>query len=1322
MRTQNTRKTSALFTIMFLLVGGIFLLANPLPARAEISSGVVAGNAAADLVVGTSDADYNTTFRTNTTSTANTITVTFPSGYVITNNSYTLSNVNSVINNNNGGGSVVAGMINVNGVNWAVNNVVFNASARTVAITVDAYNLSVGTTTFRLLTDITNATTSGATGTFTITTDAIGETPQANVAAVTFTPGTATQIVFTTQPAASVSGVSLTQPVVTARDTYGNTDTNFTETITLTENGAGNLSGTVATTSVSGVATFSGIKYLAAVDGESFIITATGDTLHVHSNSVASNVIATELIVDTQPDSIISGVSMHQPIIKYVDLNHKVDTAITTGDTITISKGSAAGTIAGTTTVSATEGIAIFSGLIYTAVLDQESVTFVFTDNTDGGGAINAAPVNAATTTANVVATALAINTQPSTIVSGVSMVVPIVRYVDLNNATDTDVTVDILAATTNAAGSITAVSTTTVSSGVATFTSMEYKAFADQEAVQFIFTDDTGNGVTNITPVTSATTTADVVATKIIVDTEPDSIVSGVSMHQPIIKYVDADNKVDTAITTSDTVTITKGSAAGSIAGTATVSATTGVVTFSGLTYLANADEEDVTFVFTDNELGAKNFNSSPVNAATTTANVLATGLTIFTQPTSTISGVSMTPSVVRYVDAQGKIDTHVDTDVLTAIDNAAGEITAVSTTTAQNGVATFTGMKYKANADQEEFQLIFTDDESGLVNLNATPAVSASTTADVVATQLVVTTPPAGAVDEVALTTQPSIQAQNANGTLDTGASTETITATTDTSNVSLSSATATMTSGIATFSGLKANVDGAFTDGASMNISFDDDGNLAGLGNMAAITSTTSLDVVLTQIVLTTSPSGAVDLVNLTTQPVVKAYDAHNNTDTGINGEVITASITTSNVSAVGNTTSTMTSGVATFAGLQASVDGTFTDDDVITFSFNDDGSMGGVDAAAVTATTTLDVLATKLVISGVSSLADNPNVRFADNITATVTAKDAHSNTDPDDVSTFSFAMADSTADPLTLSANTGTLVAGTKQLTTMRITAANLSATTPDGDTLSLTASDTGVGSTLTTSVANTTLAINYIYSALSVDCTTTPTTGTAVDVTVSAVDANSNIDNAYTGTVMMSSSSTSPTWHTPWYTFVSGNQGTKVLSGAVTFSTAQSGITVTARDLSDASINGTKSGITASSGNGSLAVTSITTKESYASAGGGWPDGVASTTDGWSWTFNVTVPTSETTFKMKFDNWTSGSNTIAVADNMRFYSAQSSNASTTGSAISITTASTLSSGMTLTGDTDSSAAGRQIQVTVEAKVPTGSSGGSYSTSYGITSS
>ncbi len=127
-----------------------------------------------------------------------------------------------------------------------------------------------------------------------------------------------------------------------------------------------------------------------------------------------------------------------------------------------------------------------------------------------------------------------------------------------------------------------------------------------------------------------------------------------------------------------------------------------------------------------------------------------------------------------------------------------------------------------------------------------------------------------------------------------------------------------------------------------------------------------------------------------------------------------------------------------------------------------------------------------------------------------------------------------------------------------------------------------------------------------------------------------------------------------------------------------------------------------------------LAVTGIDTVRSFASADNTFDNG-------WKWTFHITVPTSETSFAMKFADFTSGANSIPAATNIRFYSAQSSDAFDASSAIVVATAGEYGSTMALSADLDADTAGRQIEVTVEARVPESTSGGSYSTSYGVRS-
>lgn len=129
-----------------------------------------------------------------------------------------------------------------------------------------------------------------------------------------------------------------------------------------------------------------------------------------------------------------------------------------------------------------------------------------------------------------------------------------------------------------------------------------------------------------------------------------------------------------------------------------------------------------------------------------------------------------------------------------------------------------------------------------------------------------------------------------------------------------------------------------------------------------------------------------------------------------------------------------------------------------------------------------------------------------------------------------------------------------------------------------------------------------------------------------------------------------------------------------------------------------------------------LGVTGITAVKTSAMANGNYADG-------WSWIFNVHIPANEsanTTLKLKFGDWSNGSASIPVANNIRVYSASALNASTSDSAITINSANTYSDALIL-ADESTGDLGRDIQVTMEARVPTGTTGGNYSTSYGVLS-
>lgn len=104
--------------------------------------------------------------------------------------------------------------------------------------------------------------------------------------------------------------------------------------------------------------------------------------------------------------------------------------------------------------------------------------------------------------------------------------------------------------------------------------------------------------------------------------------------------------------------------------------------------------------------------------------------------------------------------------------------------------------------------------------------------------------------------------------------------------------------------------------------------------------------------------------------------------------------------------------------------------------------------------------------------------------------------------------------------------------------------------------------------------------------------------------------------------------------------------------------------------------------------------------------------------NGWEWVMRITLPTNQTNLALKFANWTSGSNTLAAANNMQYYSEQI--ALGTGSAaspVTITAANTYPSDITVSTDADSTRAGIQTDIHIKVKIPTSTEAGSYSTTY-----
>ena len=351
----------------------------------------------------------------------------------------------------------------------------------------------------------------------------------------------ATTLAFTTQPAGSVSGTALTtQPVVTARDAFGNTDTGFTETVTLTEASAGALSGN-AVAAVSGVATFTALNYSATADQQSFTLTANdqdgvgSDLSTTNANAVTSDVVASKLVFDTQPAPLTlnSGVTEAMttvPVVSARDANNVLDTGYTTGITLTeTGAGSAimSGTAdtdgsSATVTITPTAGASTFSGLTINYTASGAAENFNLQASSGVLSTSNSSQFLANTDTVNPRISDIfrAIPTNSPTNVDSLTWTIAFNEVVNNFDVTDVEVT-----GTTATVQSITPIGSSvyrvTVSGGdLATLNGTATLAIASGHNIA----DEAGNALTNLVP------TVQNVNTFVVDNNEPTVAISGVS------------------------------------------------------------------------------------------------------------------------------------------------------------------------------------------------------------------------------------------------------------------------------------------------------------------------------------------------------------------------------------------------------------------------------------------------------------------------------------------------------------------------------------------------------------------------------------------------------------------------------------------------------------------------------------------------------------------------------------------------------------------------------------------------------------------------
>src|SRR6184192_3466872 len=499
-------------------------------------------------------------------------------------------------------------------------------------------------------------------------------------------PGPATHLVFTVQPGNATAGATIAPAVeVTAQDASGNTVPTFTAQVTVALGGTnpsgGTLAGTKTVAAVSGVASFA---TLSIDKSGSYWLTAGAGGLSGGTSSDFSIAPgpATQLAFTVQPVTTTAG---HQiaPAVQLSALDALGNVAPGfTGD-VTVALGGtnpSGGTLTGTTSVAAANGVAIF----YALSLDKSGTAYTLTATASGLSAATSAPFDITPGAA----THLVFTVQPANTTAGATLT-PAVQVAAQDAAGNTvpsfTGSVTLALGGTNPAGGVLAGTTTVaVVNGVASFATLS----VDKSGDYWLAARATGlSGGTS-----SDFSVSPGAATHLTFTVQPGTTTAG---HQiaPAVKVAaqDALGNVVPSFTGSVTVALGSNPAGSTLSGTMTVAAVNGVATFVDLSLNKTS---------TGYWLTATGLNTATSSSFNVTAGV-ATQLVFGTEPGTTVANHQITPAVkVRALDAFGNLATGFTDAVAVALGSNPGGSTLSGTTpvAAVGGVATFSVSLNKA------------------------------------------------------------------------------------------------------------------------------------------------------------------------------------------------------------------------------------------------------------------------------------------------------------------------------------------------------------------------------------------------------------------------------------------------------------------------------------------------------------------------------------------------------------------------------------------------------------------------------------------------
>lgn len=932
----------------------------------------------------------------------------------------------------------------------------------------------------------------------------------------------ATKLAITSiSPASPVAGSSFSVTVQSqnASGTAANVAANTGVSLSL-YTGSGTLGGTLNGTIAAGASsvTISGVTYSQAETG--IVLTASrtsGDSLTA-GNSAPFNVTGApaQLVFGQQPSNAAAGSSISPAVtVQVQDASGNVVTSSTASVTMAIGTNAGGGTLGGTTTVNAVNGIATFSNLSINKV--GTGYTLAASSGTLTGATSDAFNITPGT------ATQLVFTTQPSsTATGGIAFAQqPVVTVEDANGNTVTSSSAAITLAITSGTGTSGAVLTctpnpVTASSGVAIFTGCSI--------------DKVGTGYTlratsgSLSGTSSAITVSVGTVTKLGFAAQPSNTQAGSTISGVSVQVQDAGGNVVTSSSASIAIAIGTNPGGGVLSGTTPLNAVNGVANFNDLSI--NKSGTGYTLVASTANLTNATSNTFNITPGT------ATQLVFTTQPSSAATGgtaFSQQP-VVTVEDVNGNTVTSSSVSVTLAIGTnpSGGSLTCTSNpASASSGVATFAGCKI--NLSGTGYTLTAS---SGTLTAAISNPISVSVGAG---TKLVIGTQPTATQASSPITPAVTVQVQDAGGNL----------VTTSTASVAIA---------------IGANPGGGTLSGTTP---VSASGGVATFSDLAINKVGTGYTLTASSSPLTSATSSA---FNITVAPV----SAANSTVSASPGSVVangtaTSTITVTLLDGSGNPVSGKTVTLAANGGSStiSAASGSSNSSGVVTLTVKDTvaetvtySATDTTDATPITATATVTFTASKLVITSVNG-GSNPVAGAP--FSVVIQAQDSAGNPANVVVAT-GVTLSRSTGTGTLGGTLTGTIAAGSNSVTISGVTyskaesGVSFTATRTSGDSLTA-----GTSATFTVSAgADSKLAIT------SVNGGSNPMAGTAFSIVVQAQDSSGNPANVSTDTGVNFSlaTGTGTLGGTLTGTIAAGNNSVTI--SGVTYTKAESGVSVTA--------------------------------------------------------------------------------------------------------------------------------------------------------------